>query len=191
MMLPEKNLRWAPLRPPSSRPLTVTPHHHNHSQKPAPITAEQTSSLAVTNHFYQTFAIPTNQNSPASTHSVNEALELHYCSDSDEESPCPRHINELALKTAKAQEAVKRKEESRDKNGGQAADNKQRKIPSIVVKPTTQRVSYKDALLKPRIFKPRFPKDKSHRGEQVWHYETKRQAQRRTTATVWSRLGER
>lgn len=86
----------AKLPPPPSFPLPAMPHH---SHKPVPITAEH-ASPAVTNHLNQTFATPTNQNSPTLAHLVNEALNLHYCSNSDEDSPCPCHINDTALKIA-------------------------------------------------------------------------------------------
>lgn len=80
---------------------------------------------------------------------MNEALNLHYCFDSDEESPCSRHINDTTLKTAQDQKVAERKEkDSRDKDGGQKADGAQRRIPYIFVKPTSHKVSYKDTLLK-------------------------------------------
>ncbi|RLN38860.1 hypothetical protein C2845_PM01G27360 [Panicum miliaceum] len=74
---------------------------------------------------------------------------------------------------------------------GESQDvGERRQLRSVVVKPTTHRVSYKEALTGARTFKPRFNEETTGGGGGgggVWSVERRRQ--RGSRATVWARLG--
>ena len=90
-----------------------------------------------------------------------EALDLHYCSGSEEEDEVE-------------ESPARRKEGSKD---GQS-------LRSVVVKPATHRVSYKDALVGVRTFRPRFNAAEEARGG--WSVERRKERGRKST--VWDRM---
>lgn len=51
--------------------------------------------------------------------------------------------------------------------------------------------SYRDAVLRPRTFRPRFPLDSSHRSGQRWLHENNWRKGSRAVNSVWGRLGAR
>ncbi|KAK8446360.1 hypothetical protein SEVIR_9G476933v4 [Setaria viridis] len=155
----------APLGTPPAR---AQPHHRatdkpHHSPK-TPATANQhlspeTPTTAKPRPPSEAFEHPTPQpttigqhRSPTTSHAPEEVLDRLYCSDTEEESPGSRHINERAFKTED-----RKQQHNGDSTSGDTAPEHPRRIPSVVIKPSTHRVSYKDALLNPRTFKPRFP----------------------------------
>lgn len=120
-----------------------------------------------------------------------EALDLHYFSETEDESPCSRCINANASKIGdtKVTEDT-RLLESEDEMSGDTAKEAPRRIPSVVVRPRSHKVSYKDVLLKPRTFKPSFPRVPSDHAEHGWFHEVRRRTpSRKRAASVWLRLG--
>jgi len=116
---------------------------------------------------------PTHTPSPRSL--TEDALDLQYCSGSEaEESP------ERALKA-----------EGFPEEGKQARQKEERRViaplRSVVVKPASHRVSYKDALTGVRTFKPRFNAATEETSDGGWSVE--RRTTRRRRHTVWARLG--
>lgn len=131
-----------------------------------------------------------NHRSPALAHNMEETVDLLYCSDTVEESSCSRRINEGAFKTVdRTQTGNGKEKESEDNTSGDTSSAAPRRIHSVVVKPSYHRVSYKDALLKPRTFKPRFPSTATNHIKHGWLHEERRRTPRKRVASVWSRLG--
>jgi hypothetical protein len=52
----------------------------------------------------------------------------------------------------------------------------------------TVKPSYRDALLRPRTFKPRFPATAEH-GDRRWYNEKTMMGADRASSSVWTRLG--
>ncbi|CAN6374364.1 unnamed protein product [Urochloa humidicola] len=50
-------------------------------------------------------------------------------------------------------------------------------------------LSYRDAVMRPRTFKPRFPRESSHQEKQAWLHELSWKEQRGAAISVWERLG--
>lgn len=117
-------------------------------------------------------------NHQAASRFVDEALGLHVDFDSEEESPEIRHKGKQALKTGPVQ----------GPDGGAvpiAAPTLASRIRSKEVK---AKGSYRDALVKPRTFKPRFPAVSSH--QEGWlQEERRRSAPGSRRGSVWERLG--
>jgi len=103
-----------------------------------------------------------------------EAVDLHYCSASEEEE------DYLTDKAPKATGFPEEEANARRKVGGEDG----RQLRSVVVKPAAHRVSYKDALVGVRTFRPRF--NDADEAEGGWSVE-RRKAHRRQS-TVWDRL---
>ncbi|KAF8718507.1 hypothetical protein HU200_025278 [Digitaria exilis] len=121
--------------------------------------------LSPTAELHQRKPLPTDQ-----SYLVDVALDIHRLSDSEDESPSPRRKNGEALKTTAGH--------------GPPCSN----VEDAPAAHAGHRGSYRDALMQPRTFKPRFPKVSSHHGEHVWLQE-KVQAPRNGTVPVWERLG--
>ncbi|RLN32966.1 hypothetical protein C2845_PM03G26320 [Panicum miliaceum] len=99
---------------------------------------------------------------------VGEAVELHDCYSSDEDGSLSQPDSPAGCR-----------------GDGTSAVEDGRRLRSVVVKPTAHRVSYKDALLKPRTFKPRFNARTVDEDGQ-WHTG---RTKVKKTMSVWSRLG--
>ncbi|CAL4996949.1 unnamed protein product [Urochloa decumbens] len=120
-----------------------------------------------------------------------EALELHYCS-SAERSGSPIDGDEVAQKTEDELKTVagEASKEGTERDARAAGKARISEIPAAPAQgPVARRESYKDALLKPRTFRPRFPPIQSHQGKEVWLQEVCRGARRGGAGSVWSRLG--
>ncbi|CAL4936175.1 unnamed protein product [Urochloa decumbens] len=100
---------------------------------------------------------------------AGEALELHYCSAAQKTEEALKSVVGEALKEGAVARA--------------AGKAKVSEFPAAPTQgPVARRVSYKDALLKPRTFRPRFPPVSSHHGKEVWLQEERRGARRGTEA---------
>ncbi|CAL4964633.1 unnamed protein product [Urochloa decumbens] len=109
---------------------------------------------------------------------AEDALDLHYCgSGSSAASP----IDEVTTK-----QDSKKSTENRGKAIAQDSGDGRSQLRPDAANLGSKQVSYKEALMGVRTFKPRFD---SARGPEEWRENAGRQ--HRTRATVWSRLGER
>lgn len=160
-------------------------HHHLHR-----IHTAKTHQSSATLHHLNLQTTTAYHSSSAPIQDAEEELDLLYCSDTDEESPCPRCFYDRALKTEEAQDqAESGHQDSRDSEvAWDTVSTPPCRIPSLMVKPTNHQVSYQNTLMKSWTFQPRFSKDSSHRGQQVWFHEEHTRPRLRK-ASVWSRLG--
>lgn len=131
------------------------------------------------------FSSPTHHPEPKSSYLTTpeteeelEELDLLSFSDTDDDSPCPRRqatflwsrARRKDMKTLKMHTKIPATRDTK----GNTAKEVPRRIASLVIKPDNHQVSYRDALVRQRTFKPRFPHDPSRRGDLAWLHEQRR-----------------
>ena len=107
-------------------------------------------------------------------------LDLHYYSSQEDDSPQPLRGKAVATGAVSASDSL---------GNGADLQLEGHRIRSVVVRPATHRVSYKEALLRGRAFKTANNQRRSSHGRFEWQEVGSRKKGSNAGASVWSRLG--